>query len=657
MFSLHFWVFSRCRGRTRRPNYTRIECIENNSVVRAALLRVLALLVGWLAVAHVSITHARDPIDRAELEAFLDGVIETAMQEAGVVGVTLAVTQDDEIALLKGYGFGNLDEQIKVDPRKTLFRIGSVSKLFTWTGLMQLREQGQVDFDTDINEYLTTLQVPDTFEQAVTLRHLLTHSAGFEERIVRLFGDEARDMQPSSVILNAELPARVRPPGVVSSYSNHGVGLAGLVLEEVSGQSWESYVQEHILDPLEMTDATAFQPLPEAIAPQMSAGFRPINGQPTAQEFVYVPMGSAGGMSASALAMTRFARAHLGDGSVDGGRILRSESVAQMRQPYFDVHPNIKPWLYGFANYSEGDLFIYGHSGGTRQFTTQFLLIPEHNISLFVSTNTRGGKKVTSAVHRQFLDRYFPSESSPFDAVAVPDLETYTGNWSTYRNAETTPDRLLRLTREVQVRKARGDRLRITGLDRKPTYWTPVGVDEFRREDKDTTLLFQTATDKPTMLVGSVLSSFYKLRWWEHVSVQVTFLAGTIGLSLWCLLTWPFRVLKNRVGSSINSDGSKSLRAVRQAAWLQSLAITTVFACALGLNESLVFGLSFTVKAMLVATYFVPAITVFHAYGTLKLLRSEATLASKSFHCFYMLLGLVLSVDLAYWNLYGPYPW
>ncbi|MEO0435729.1 MAG: serine hydrolase domain-containing protein [Pseudomonadota bacterium] len=621
------------------------------------LLRLILLLVCTHVLVQIPHAVAREPIDPGELEAFLDGVIETAMQKARVVGVTLAVTQGDEIAVLKGYGFADLDAELEVDPQKTLFRIGSVSKLFTWTGLMQLREQGRVDFDVDINEYLTSLEVPEAFDQAVSLRHLFTHSAGFEERIVRLFGDEEEDMLPASAILNAELPARVRPPGVVSSYSNHGVGLAGLVLEEVSGQRWDAYVQEHILNPLEMINATAHQPLPEALAPQMSAGFRSINGLPTAQNFVYVPMGSAGGMSASALAMTRFARAHLGDGSVDGGRILSPESVALMRQPYFDVHPKIRPWLYGFANYSEGDLFIYGHSGGTLQFSTQFLLIPEHNISVFVSTNSRGGSEVTAAVHRQFLDRYFPHENPPLSSVGLIDLEAYVGNWSTYRNAETTPDSLVRLTREVQVRKTDDNRLRITGLDRKPTFWSPVGAGEFRREDKDTTLLFQTVADKPTMLAGSVLNSFYKLRWWETNSVQIALLASAGALALWCLLTWPFRSLRRRWGATISQESSSVLRAARRAAWLQSLAIMVVFACALGLNENLVFGLSTLVKGLLLASYFIPLAVLFHAYRVAGLLTSQASVGSKSFHCFYLLLGLLLSVDLAYWNLYGPYPW
>ncbi|MEM9387128.1 MAG: serine hydrolase domain-containing protein [Pseudomonadota bacterium] len=449
------------------------------------------IVVGvFVVLTHALQAVAREPIDRIELEAFLDGVVDTAMEEAGVVGVTLAVTQNDQLVVLKGYGYAKFEAQLGVDPERTLFRIGSVSKLFTYTGLMQLREQGKVDFDTDVNQYLSTLRVPATYDQSVTLRHLFTHSAGFEERIVRLFGDSVEDMVPLSDILNAELPPRVRPPGLVSSYANHGVGLAGLVLEEVSGQSWEDYVQEHILNPLRMVDATPYQPIPAELASQMSEGFRSIDGQATAQPFVFVPMGAAGGISASALAMTRFARAHLGDGSVDGARILSPTSAALMRQPYFEVHPNIRPWLYGFANYSAGDVFVYGHSGGTRYFATQLLLIPDHNISVFVSANSQAGNHVTSAVHRHFLDRYFAPERLSVGPYVSGDVSAYTGSWSSYRNPQTTPDSLLRLTREVRITRAAGDRLRVTGLDRNPTFWVPGDEGEFQREGDKETLIF-----------------------------------------------------------------------------------------------------------------------------------------------------------------------
>ena len=158
---------------------------------------------------------------------------------------------------------------------------------------MQLREQGKLDLDTDVNEYLTTLTVPDTFPEPVTLRHLMSHSSGIEDRIVQLFGDEVADMQPYAEMLSRELPDRVRAPGTVSTYSNHGVGLAGLVLEEVSGEKWEDYVQQHILDPLQMSSATAFQPVPEELAGQLSQGYAFELGKHVEKPFEYVRLGAA----------------------------------------------------------------------------------------------------------------------------------------------------------------------------------------------------------------------------------------------------------------------------------------------------------------------------------------------------------------------------
>ena len=173
----------------------------------------IRIVFAFLCLLGILPASAAPAIDPAELEAFVDGVVHTTMRQNNIVGATVAITQKDQVILLKGYGFADKEKQLPVDPESTLFRIGSVSKLFTWTGLMQLREQGKLDLDTDVNEYLTTLTVPDTFPEPVTLRHLMSHSGGIEDRIVQLFGDEVADMQPYAEILSRELPDRVRAPG------------------------------------------------------------------------------------------------------------------------------------------------------------------------------------------------------------------------------------------------------------------------------------------------------------------------------------------------------------------------------------------------------------------------------------------------------------
>ena len=212
--------------------------------------------------------------DRVALEAFVDGVIESQMEEKHVAGVTVAIVFEDDLILAKGYGYADVENKIPVDPHKTLFQIQSVTKLFTWTALMQLYEQGKVDLDTDVNQYLKTLKIPDTFPQPITIRHLMAHTSGLDELIV--IGTNRKDadsMLPLREVLAKDFPDRIRPPGEISSYSNHGTKLAGLIIEEVSGLTWEDYVRKNIMDPLQMTNATPYQPVPERIISNMSKGY------------------------------------------------------------------------------------------------------------------------------------------------------------------------------------------------------------------------------------------------------------------------------------------------------------------------------------------------------------------------------------------------
>jgi CubicO group peptidase (beta-lactamase class C family) len=174
--------------------------------------------------------------DRVALEAFVDGVIESQMEENHVADVTVAIVFEDDLILAKGYGYADVENKIPVDPYKTLFRIQSVTKLFTWTALIQLYEQGKVDLDTDVNQYLKTLKVPDTFPQPITIRHLMAHTSGLDELIV--IGTSRKDADsvlPLCEVLAKDFPERIRAPGEVSSYSNHGTALAGLIIEDVSG--------------------------------------------------------------------------------------------------------------------------------------------------------------------------------------------------------------------------------------------------------------------------------------------------------------------------------------------------------------------------------------------------------------------------------------
>jgi CubicO group peptidase (beta-lactamase class C family) len=148
-----------------------------------------------------------------------------------------------------------------VDARRSQWRLASVSKVFTAIAIMRLFEDGTIRLDDNVNLYLKHIRLPDTFSQPITIRELLLHRAGLDDWFV---GDGFRSgRQPSMLeVMAAHLPARVYPPGVVEFYSNYGYGLLGAVIEDVTGQRFEEYMQRSVLIPLGMRDSTFEQPIP-----------------------------------------------------------------------------------------------------------------------------------------------------------------------------------------------------------------------------------------------------------------------------------------------------------------------------------------------------------------------------------------------------------
>src|SRR5262249_48546758 len=211
-------------------------------------------------------------LTKADFETLLDALIPSQLQNRNIAGAVVSVVKDGNVLFQKGYGYADVEAKRPILPDQTLFRPGSISKLFTATAVMQLVEQGKLDLDRDVNDYLD-FPIPKTYPEAVTLRQLLTHTAGFEETLKNLFVAHESDIKPLRAYLVNEMPARIFPPGKIPAYSNYGFTLAGYIVERASGEKFERYIDNHILKPLEMNHSTFDQPLPPQLAPQMSRAY------------------------------------------------------------------------------------------------------------------------------------------------------------------------------------------------------------------------------------------------------------------------------------------------------------------------------------------------------------------------------------------------
>ncbi len=351
-------------------------------------------------------THALEP---ADLQPFFDGIIQMQLERSDIAGASVLVMKDGNVLLQKGYGYADEKKKTPVDPVTTIFRLASISKLFTWVSVMQLEEQGKLDLDTDVNRYLD-FQIRPAFGQPITLRNLMTHTGGFEEESRDIIITDPKFKVSLRDFLIANQPMRLFPPGKVPAYSNYGVGLASYIVQRVSGQPFEQYVADHIFAPLGMTHSTFYQPPPKAFPATPSEGYRGDTEKPPVGFEIFNPVG-AGGLSSTAADMGRFGQALLNGGELEGKRILKPETLAAMWTPQFQASPQLPPQCMGFYQTWRNDLRWIGHEGDLIAFHSLFFVEPKEKLLLFVSYNSAGGgDKPRPEIINMFSDRYYPSD-------------------------------------------------------------------------------------------------------------------------------------------------------------------------------------------------------------------------------------------------------
>lgn len=391
----------------------------------------------------------------ADVSAFLDGFMPMQLERENIAGAVVLVVKDGRVLFAKGYGYTNVEKKTPVSVDATLFRPGSISKLFTWTAVMQLVEQGKLDLDRDVNTYLD-FKIPATFSQPITLRNIMTHTPGFEEQVKDLINQEGDSMATLREHMIRHMPERIFPPGTTPAYSNYGAALAGYIVERVSKQPFNDYVAENIFKPLGMTRSTFAQPLPADLKPLMSSGYREGSGK--AKPFEVVEEAPAGGLSATAADMSRFMIAHLQEGTLENAHILRPETARLMHSRQFGLVPQLNGMCLGFYEESRNGHRIIGHGGDTFYFHSDLHLMPDAGLGFFVSYNSAGKGDISprTALWNHFLDRYFPYSppTAPRPAGAAADAATVAGRYMSSRRSQTNFLRITSMQDEARVRVA-----------------------------------------------------------------------------------------------------------------------------------------------------------------------------------------------------------
>ena len=570
--------------------------MKTRMLIKIVAVLLLALLIAFTATPTLA-APAENP---AGLEAFMDGLIYSQMKEHNIVGVTLSVVQDGEIILLKGYGFADRENRTPVDPTKTLFRPGSTSKLFTWTAVMQLVEKGILDLDTDVNEYLD-FQLPEGLlgnnnatPEPITLRHLLTHTAGFEDQGSGLFVLSADEMVSLEDYLKNNIPARVYPPGKVMAYSNYGTALAGYMVERLSGIAFAEYIEQNIFYPLGMQNSTFRQPLPDHMAANMAQAYKFSEGTYHQGSFEYISALPAGSMSSTAEDMANFMIAHLQKGRFGETRILKEPTAVEMHSRLFSHHPAQDGMAYGFIEQTINGRRLINHGGNTFLFATGCWLLPEENVGLFISYNGGSGLE-REALIKAFMNRYFPS---PLQADLLPPPGSYertvalTGEYQPNRANFSTVEKLFNLMSATRVRIS-DDGYLLVNLLGFPQQFVEIepGVYSNRfgdRADMINKLVF-VPNHKGEMMMCAEGPTFTmtKAPWYGSSSIAGLFLGGGFILLITAALGWIYSS-SGRLRRRENGLAPKGALAARLTVILDGLLLFILFTGIIGIVSDIV---------------------------------------------------------------------
>lgn len=423
--------------------------------------------------------------DLPGLESFFDGAMQVGMDEHQVTGAVVAIVKDGRVLFAKGYGKSDLGRNTPIDPATSLFRIGSTTKTLTWTAVMQLVEQGKLDLDKDVNQYLKGVRLPETYSKPVTLRQIMTHTAGFEEGFLGyLIQKDPNKQLPIAQTMRDHMPQRVRPPGEMSAYSNYGAALAGLIVEQVSGMPFNDYVERNIFEPLQMRFATVQEPVPARLAPYVTTGYKLENGGHVGQPYEIVGgFRPAGSGAVSALDMTHFMLAHLQGGRYGDGRILEPQTVELMHATAFAPDPRFPGMALGFYHQDIDGIDAVGHGGDTLYDHTDLLLLPKQNVGLFLSFITQDSR-IREKIEVAFFERYFP----PSDAHAsrLPDAqaralaEKYSGSYQWTRRNHSDIEKVLNLFSTLKIGALENGNLVLSGLGPDALQLEPIASDLYR---------------------------------------------------------------------------------------------------------------------------------------------------------------------------------
>jgi CubicO group peptidase (beta-lactamase class C family) len=515
--------------------------------------------------------HQALPIRSEAVAAFADDFFPSSMAHRHIPGLVFVFVSDGEIRVLRGFGVAELDPRRPVDPDRTRFRLASVSKAITASAALKLVEDGRLDLNKPVNAYPNGFRITDDASQ-ITLHHLLTHTAGFDERLIGLAARSAKELQPLAEYLAQSMPPTFIEPGRITSYSNHGFAVVGLLVQQASGRSFVDYVRTQIFEPLGMLRTGALVgPVPSDLA--VAYEFK--DGRHRSLSPEYLHAAPPGAFYTTGTDMGRFLIAQLRGGTYQGRRILRPETLSLMHAQHFAQTPSTSGWAYGLWEDARDGQRALLHNGGGKGYRALMYLLPQQDAGFFLAYNLADrdeSGELQEAFITEFRKRFVPAHR-PVDvqlSERVP-VERLVGDYLYVRRARSTIEKFISVVNRLHIATDDNGGLVMTGSASGRVSLLPLGPLLFRRSDNHGVVAFEEMDDgRPERLIAVADSGFPSV--YERIPLIVTLrvqLAWLCGMALIFLYATAWRPL---VAVVHRRTRTKSLGPERSSTWLGGIA-------------------------------------------------------------------------------------
>lgn len=506
-----------------------------------------------------TVPSAAHVLEKSDLDAWLDGFVPYALKSGDIAGAVVSVVKDGQVLSEKGYGYADVARKIPMDPARTMVRAGSTSKLFTWTAVMQLVEQHKLDLDRDVNAYLD-FEIPHKNGKAITLRNLMNHTAGFEEGLKDILSTNPNGLESTEQYLKQHPRPLLFTPGTVPAYSNYGASVAGYIVQRISGEPYETYIERHILAPLGMAHTTFVQPLPAQFEWAMAKGYMTASSTPQAYELIVTrPAGSA---TTTADDMAHFMIAQLQLGRFGDQEILKPETARLMQSPSESALPGFSTMAHGFFYDTHYGRLVIGHGGDTIVFHTELDLLPRENVGIYYTFSSRGKESAVYGARAQlfdeFMKRYFPAPKAAALAVlpsAKEDAAKIAGIYESSRRVEHGFLSLFYLLQQTTI-GANADGTIAgpaePGLEGQATF-REVGPDLWQEKDGTRRLALRTVDGVKTVIDSAdPISVLQAVPLSRSSNLNLPILLASFAVLAWTLVLWPLTFLLRR-GDAIDA--------------------------------------------------------------------------------------------------------